>query len=126
GYEIRDRRLIEVSNGRQLSIELLVDQPDFERVMLFYKPSLERIGIEVTVRRVDDAQYGNRLRRWDFDIITMNWGQGLSPGNEQRGSWGWRAAAQVGSRNFVGVKNPAVGALGARPTLATRHARARA
>ena len=79
--------------------------------MLFYKPSLERLGITVTVRTVDDAQYENRLRSWDFDIITAVWGQSLSPGNEQRGFWGSQAADQAGSRNLVGIKNPAVDAL---------------
>ncbi|MFL5046314.1 MAG: extracellular solute-binding protein, partial [Xanthobacteraceae bacterium] len=111
GYEVRDRRLVEVSSGRPLSVELLVDQPDFERIVLFYKPSLERLGVEVTVRRVDDVQYENRLRNWDYDIITMSWGESLSPGNEQRGYWGSQAADQPGSRNFAGIKNPAIDAL---------------
>jgi microcin C transport system substrate-binding protein len=111
GYEVRDRRLIEVATGRPLSVEFLIEQPDFERIVLFYKPSLERLGIEVTVRRVDDVQYENRLRNWDYDIITMSWGESLSPGNEQRGYWGSQAADQQGSRNFAGIKNPAVDAL---------------
>ncbi|HKF99022.1 MAG TPA: extracellular solute-binding protein, partial [Xanthobacteraceae bacterium] len=111
GYEVRERRLVEVSSGRPLSVELLVDQPDFERIVLFYKPSLERLGVEVTVRRVDDVQYENRLRNWDYDIITMSWGESLSPGNEQRGYWGSQAADQPGSRNFAGIKNPAIDAL---------------
>jgi len=111
GYEVRDRRLVEVATGRPVSVELLVEDPNFERIMLFYKPSLERIGVEVNVRRVDDAQYENRLRSWDFDIITGSWGQSLSPGNEQRGFWGSQAADQPGSRNLAGIKNPGVDAL---------------
>ena len=39
------------------------------------------------------------------------WGQSLSPGNEQRGFWGSQAADQPGSRNFAGIKNPAIDAL---------------
>ena len=65
----------------------------------------------MTVRTVDDAQYENRLRNWDFDIITASWGESLSPGNEQRGFWGSQAADQPGSRNLIGIKNPAVDAL---------------
>ena len=76
--------------------------------MLFYKPSLQRIGMTVNVRLVDSAQYENRLRQWDFDIITASWGESLSPGNEQRGYWGSAAADQPGSRNLIGIKNPAV------------------
>ena len=80
-------------------------------MFLFYKPSLERLGIGVTVRPVDEAQYENRLRSWDFDIITDTWPQSLSPGNEQRGYWGSQAADQSGSHNLIGIKNPAVDAL---------------
>ena len=65
-----------------------------------YKPNLERLGITVTMRVVDDAQYENRLRSWDYDIITAVWGQSLSPGNEQRGYWGSPAADMAGSRNL--------------------------
>jgi microcin C transport system substrate-binding protein len=62
----------------------------------------------VAVRTVDDAQYVNRERAWDFDIVTGVWGQSLSPGNEQLGFWGSQAADQAGSRNLIGIKNPAV------------------
>jgi len=111
GYEVRERRLINTKTNEQLSVEFLVEDPNSERFALFYKPSLERLGVAVSVRLVDDAQYENRLRSWDFDVVTASWGESLSPGNEQRGFWGSQAADQVGSRNLVGIKNPAVDAL---------------
>jgi microcin C transport system substrate-binding protein len=111
GYEIRNRQLVNVKTGEPLSVEFLAEDPSFERVFLFYQPSLDRLGIGVTVRTVDEAQYENRLRNWDFDIITHSWGESLSPGNEQRGHWGSQAADQSGSANMVGIKNPAVDAM---------------
>lgn len=111
GFELKDRKLTNTKTGEQLAVELLVSDPNSERFMLFYKPALERLGIAVTVRTVDDAQYENRLRQWDFDITTTVWGQSLSPGNEQRGFWGSQAADQPGSRNLVGIRNPAIDAL---------------
>jgi microcin C transport system substrate-binding protein len=108
GYEIRDRKLINVKTGEPLSVELLLDDPTFERVALFYKPQLERLGVAVAVRTVEDAQYENRLRQWNYDIIIHSWGQSLSPGNEQRDYWGSAAADMVGSQNYVGIKNPAI------------------
>jgi microcin C transport system substrate-binding protein len=111
GYEIRSQQLTNTKTGEPFAVELLVEQPNSERFMLFYKPSLERLGIQVTVRRVDDAQYQNRLRNWDFDIISEVWGQSLSPGNEQRNYWSSQSADMSGSRNFAGIKNPAVDAL---------------
>jgi microcin C transport system substrate-binding protein len=111
GYEVRDRRLVEAKTGEPFTVEFLVDDPNSERFALFYKPSLERLGMLMTVRTVDDAQYENRLRRWDFDMITASWGQSLSPGNEQRGYWGSQSADIVGSRNLVGIKNAGIDAL---------------
>jgi len=108
GYEIRNTKLVNAKTGEPYSLEFLADDPTFERLVLFYKPSLQRMGIDVNVRVVDNAQYENRLRQWDFDVITASWGESLSPGNEQRGFWGSAAAEQPGSRNVVGIKNPAV------------------
>jgi microcin C transport system substrate-binding protein len=111
GYEIRDRKLTNVKSGEALSVEMLLNEPTFERVVLFYKPQLERLGVAVTVRTVEEAQYENRLRRWDFDIVIHSWGESLSPGNEQRDHWGSAAADMAGSQNYAGIKNPAVDAL---------------
>jgi len=110
GYEIRDRKLVDAA-GKPVSVEILVQDPSNERIALFYKPSLERIGVTTSIRVVDDAQYENRLRSFDFDIITDLWGQSLSPGNEQREFWGSQTADQPGSRNTIGIKNPAIDAL---------------
>lgn len=119
GYEIKNTKLVNTKTNEQLAVEFLIGQPTFERVVLFYKPSLERLGIAVTVRTVDTSQYINRLRQWDYDIVVASWGQSLSPGNEQRGFWGSQAADQSGSRNLVGIKNPAVDKLIDRVIFAT-------
>jgi microcin C transport system substrate-binding protein len=108
GYEVRERKLTDSKTGKPFTLELLNADPSFERVMLFFKPSLERLGITVSVRTIDPTQYENRLRSWDFDIVVSSWGQSLSPGNEQREYWGSQAADMAGSRNIIGIKNPAV------------------
>jgi microcin C transport system substrate-binding protein len=118
GYEVKDRKLVG-PNGAPLEIELLSYDPSFERVMLFFKPSLERLGIAVSVRSIDATQYENRLRSWDFDIIVSSWGESLSPGNEQREFWGSQAASRPGSRNLVGIANPAIDKLIDRVIFAT-------
>ena len=71
----------------------------------------QRLGIAVTVRAVDDVQYQNRVRQFDFDIVIASWLESLSPGNEQREYWGSAAADTPGSRNLIGIKNPAIDAL---------------
>jgi microcin C transport system substrate-binding protein len=110
GFEVRDRKLVDAA-GKPVTVEILVQDPSAERIALFYKPSLERIGVTASIGIVDDAQYENRLRSFDYDMIIDQWGQSLSPGNEQREYWGSQAADQPGSRNAVGIKNPAVDTL---------------
>ena len=110
GYDIRERKLVDAA-GKPVSVEILVQDPSAERIALFYKPSLERIGVTTSIRVVDDAQYQNRIRSFDFDIVMDVWPESLSPGNEQREFWGSQSADQPGSKNVVGIKNPAVDAL---------------
>jgi microcin C transport system substrate-binding protein len=110
-YDMVNQQLVNRNTSEPFTVEFLANAPIFERVFLFYKPSLERIGITVSVRTVDEAQYENRLRNWDFDIITYAWGESLLPGNEQRGNWGSQAADQAGADNVIGIKNPAVDAM---------------
>ena len=111
GYQVRNQVLVNSSTGEPLTVEFLVEAPQYERIALFYVASLNRLGIGATVRTVDQAQYENRLRRFDFDIIISAWPQSLSPGNEQRGYWGSHAADQPGSRNLAGIRNVAVDTL---------------
>ena len=96
GYEVRGQKLVNAKTGEPLTVEMLIDQPEWERLVLPYKPPLERLGIQMSLRIVDDAQYENRLRQWDYDMIVATWGQSLSPGNEQRGFWSSKAADQAG------------------------------
>lgn len=110
GFEIRDRKLID-PKGQPVTVEFLCGDPAEERSVLFYKPSLEQLGMTVNVRTVDSVQYQNRTRSFDFDIVTTGWGQSLSPGNEQRDFFGSDSADRPGSRNIPGIKNPAVDAL---------------
>ena len=119
GYEIKERKLVDSRTGAPFELELLAYDPNFERVLLFFKPSLERMGMTVTVRTVDATQYENRLRSWDFDVVVNSWPESLSPGNEQREFWGSQAADMPGSRNLIGIKDAAIDKLIERVIFAT-------
>ena len=110
GWEVKGGRRIN-ANGEAFTIEFLGEAPADERYVLPYRESLKRLGIEVTVRIVDDAQYVNRTRSFDFDMITNGWAQSLSPGNEQREYWGSQAARREGSQNYAGIADPGIDAL---------------
>nr|WP_321454521.1 extracellular solute-binding protein [uncultured Cohaesibacter sp.] len=97
--------------GEAFEIEYLLNGGAFERVALRLQASLERVGIKLIPRVVDSAQYVNRVRNRDYDMVYLGWGQSLSPGNEQREFFGSASADRDGSANYAGIKNPAVDAL---------------
>ena len=111
GYELRGTELVERKNGRPLTFEILVTARDEERLALLFSQSLKRAGIAARVRVVDAVQYEGRRLTYDFDMIQNRWDQSLSPGNEQAFYWGSAAAEQPGTRNYMGVKSPAVDAM---------------
>ena len=114
GYTVRNLKLVNKTSGEPVSVEFLLPDATYERFVLFYSENLKRLGIGVTIRTVDDVQYENRLRQWDFDIIVDGWPQSLTPGNELNDYFGSEAAGKVGSHNSVGIKDSAVDTLIAR------------
>ncbi len=110
GWEVKGRQRVN-AKGEVLSIEFLTDDPNEERFLLPYKQALERLGIAVTVRSVDQVQSINRERAFDFDAIVKSWPQSISPGNEQREFWGSKAADRPGSQNVAGIKDAGIDAL---------------
>ncbi|MGH6854117.1 MAG: ABC transporter substrate-binding protein, partial [Aestuariivirga sp.] len=102
------KSVLKNARGERLEAEFLIDQPIWERIALPYQQQLQLLGIGITIKTIDTAQYERRTQTFDYDIIIGSWGQSLSPGNEQRDFWGSEAAASNGSRNYVGIQNPAV------------------
>lgn len=108
GWTVRDMQLVNAQTGEPMRFQILIVSPAFERIILPFVRNLKRLGIDASVRLVDESQYINRLRSFDFDMAMLVWGQSESPGNEQRDFWGSRAAEQPGSRNYIGIKDPVV------------------
>ena len=111
GYVLRGTELVQRDNGQPLAFEIMVTARDEERLALLFSQSLKRAGIAARVRVVDAVQYEGRRLGYDFDMIENRWDQSLSPGNEQAFYWGSAAADEPGTRNYMGVKSPAVDAM---------------
>ncbi|MEJ2246949.1 MAG: ABC transporter substrate-binding protein, partial [Acidobacteriota bacterium] len=111
GWTVKDGILRNNASGEPFTFEILLVQPTFERVALPFAANLKKLGIQADVRVVDTSQYINRLREFDFDMISFVFQQSLSPGNEQRYYWSSEAADVPGTRNFCGIKDKAVDTL---------------
>ncbi|MEJ0011856.1 MAG: extracellular solute-binding protein [Bauldia sp.] len=110
GYEIKGNAMVG-KDGKPVSIEVMLNGPTIERVAVPYQQWLAKIGITLTVRTVDTSQFVERIRTRDFDMVYTGWGQSNSPGNEQLDFWGSEAADRQDSRNYAGIKDPAVDAI---------------
>ena len=108
GWQIRDGKLVG-TDGRPMQFEFLLSaNAQFERIVNPYVENLKRLGVEVSVRSVDAAQYQRRSEEFDFDMTIDTFGQSESPGNEQRDYWTTHAAETLGSQNSAGLRNPAI------------------
>lgn len=111
GWVSRDGKLVNEETGEQLAIEYLGSSPTDEIIAGQFVEDMRRLGIDASIRIVDQAQMINRMQNFDFDMITTVLAQSLSPGNEQRDFWSSTAAGQPDSRNFSGIQDPVVDAL---------------
>ena len=102
-----------IKNGENLSFEILLGAPEDEKIALHYKRSLEKMGIDVSIRNLDSAAYRGRLNTYDFDMTLYYWLSSLSPGTEQILYWGCKAADEPSRWNYPGICNPAVDSIAA-------------
>ena len=110
GYTLNGNQLVDV-NGNQLTFEILLNGPTIEPVATAWQTNLRSIGIEASIRPVDSAEYINRVRSRDFEVIYSGWSQSISPGNEQNFFFGSESADDANSSNYAGIADPGVDAL---------------
>ncbi|WP_061028274.1 extracellular solute-binding protein [Bradyrhizobium sp. CCH5-F6] len=111
GYDLDGTVLRNRATRAPFTFEIMVTTRDQERIALAFQRDLRRAGIEPTVRSVDPVQFDQRRLAYEFDMIQNRWDQSLSPGNEQYFYWGSAAADNPGTRNYMGVRDPAVDAM---------------
>ncbi len=108
GYALVDGEMRRRDTGEPLAFEITVLSRAQERLALNYTKSLQRIGVNVRVRLVDDVQYWRRLAAFDMDMLQWTWPVSASPGTEQANRWASTSAARPGSLNHAGARMPAI------------------
>lgn len=108
GWTFKDEKLVNAKTGEPFQFEILLNNPQFERIVLPFADNLKRMGVTARVRTVDTAQYERRMDTFDYDMTIVVFPESLSPGNEQREFWGSQAADAQGSRNLLGIKSPVI------------------
>ncbi len=99
------------ARGETLDVEFLIESPVFERVLAPYVKNLKLLGVNASIRTVDEAQYQKRREEFDFDVMSSRFSTGLTPGDELRVFFGSDSATKPGTYNLSGVASPAIDAL---------------
>ena len=110
GYKRKGERLVN-SKGEPLQFEILTRSSRQEKLAIAFRRSLEKLGIEVSIRTVDDSQYQRRVQEYDYDMVMQTYTASLSPGIEQIWRWGSRSKDVPGTFNFAGASDPALDAM---------------
>ena len=107
GYTIKNGKMSNAA-GKPLAFEVMSQAPDQEKLAIAYQRTLKLIGVDMTIRTVDDAQYQARSGNFDYDMIVKAYPASLSPGIEQVNRWGSSSRNAQGSFNFAGTDDPAI------------------
>ncbi len=99
------------AKGETLEIEFLIDDPVMERIIGPYSGKLSDLGVKAILRRVDPAGEQERLRRYEFDVVSQRYSLSPTPGPEVRAFWNSEAGKEDGSYNLSGIADPVVDAL---------------
>jgi microcin C transport system substrate-binding protein len=109
GWIVKDGVRVNARTGAPLTFEFMLHSPAFERVVAPMRRHLQQLGVNASIRVIDDAQYVKRLETFDYDVMIDVFNRGVFyPGSEQLGYWHSSLANQEGSNNYSGLKSPVV------------------
>lgn len=110
GWHYRDGALRD-ADGNAMTIEIMDDEPGMDRLIVPYTQALQTLGIQAHLRELDSALYQKRLDNFEYDMTTYIYPPVTIPGIELVHRFGSRAASEVGSENYSGIRSKAVDSL---------------
>jgi len=108
GWEVGQDGLRRNAAGETLRVEFLNASAAFERIILPYVENLRAIGVDASLNTIDFAQYEERQKTFDYDIVSGRFVLPLSPSVELRQLFGSSSADQPGTFNLSGIADPVV------------------
>lgn len=111
GWILKDGKRVSGETGAPFTFEIILDDPNNEKVALAFTRNLKKLGIEASIRSLDSAAFRGRLNDYNYDMVLYYWLSSLSPGIEQYLYWSCEAANQPARWNFAGICDPMIDAL---------------
>jgi len=110
GYTIKENQLFDKQNNK-VELEFLIQSRGFEMIVAAFSKNLERLGIKVKMRLLEENQYQNRLNNFDFDIVVAVFPQSMVPGAELYSYFHSSQRDIKGSKNLLGLNDKKVDSL---------------
>lgn len=73
GWVLKGQQRVNATTGQPLSFELLLPASSNSQWVLPFQHSLQRLGINMDIRKVDNSQITNRMRSRDYDMMPRVW-----------------------------------------------------
>ena len=110
GWKLQDG-VLRNARGEAFTIEFLDNSPSMGRVITPLLRNLEKLGIQAQYRVVDYAVYEKRMKRFEYEMVSLALPGQEVPGAELRQYYHSSQRDLEGSSNLIGVKDPVVDAL---------------
>jgi microcin C transport system substrate-binding protein len=94
--------------GQPLKIEFIDDNDDFLHILTPIIDTMKRAGIDARFKQIDRAQFIERAKNYDYDVLVRGYSTSLSPGEEIAQLYGSVGIEQLGGANTAGFGHPAV------------------
>lgn len=109
GWVLKGQQRVNATTGQPLSFELLLPASSNSQWVLPFQHSLQRLGINMDIRKVDHSQITNRMRSRDYDMMPRLWRAMPWPSSDLQISW---SSEYINSTyNAPGVQSPVIDSL---------------
>jgi microcin C transport system substrate-binding protein len=106
GWIIKDQKRVNATTGIPLVFELLLPSSANSQYVLPFQHNLQRLGIQLSIREIDNSQFTNRVRHRDYDMIPTVYNAQPYPSSDLRILW--HSSYLNSSYNRPGVNNPVI------------------
>ncbi|RYJ18425.1 ABC transporter substrate-binding protein [Rahnella variigena] len=106
GWEVKDQVLVNSKTGNPFTFELLLAGGGNSQYVLPFQHNLQRLGIKMSIREVDNSQFVRRMRQRDYDMIPTVYPATSYPSSDLRIYWNTQYLDST--YNKSGISDPAI------------------
>ncbi|MCC3703204.1 extracellular solute-binding protein [Rouxiella badensis] len=106
GWTVKNQQLVNNQTGTPFTFELLLPSSGNTQYVLPFQHNLQRLGITMNIRQVDNSQFISRLRNRDYDMIPTVYRAQPYPGTDLQIMWNSKYLNST--YNTPGVSDPAI------------------